>query len=108
MRLGRRCQAHGGIFQGEGAGCKRACPCDLIKRFKATCGKSGTISATVKLKDKRRDGETMLIGVGERGEFEVTIRGKKARLFSCCYDGEQTVSLLDPEGCVEPIIVNCK
>ena len=108
VMLERDCNAQGGDFKGEGQRCKLACPCDLIKRFKAGCGKSGTIKATVKLKNKSRDGETLKIQVGDRLKFDVTIHGKKARLFTCCYDGEMEVSLIDPDGCVDPITVDCK
>ncbi len=104
--LERDCSARGGDFKGEGEKCRRACPCDLIKKFKASCTGGGTVKALVKFRNKSRNGEFVEIGVGEN-LFKVEIKGKKARLFTCCFNGEQAVSLLDPEGCFDPIIVNC-
>ncbi len=105
--LERDCLGQGGDFKGEGESCRLACPCDLIKRFKANCTGGGTIKATLTLKNKSRDGETVEFKVGEKLKFKVTIRGKKARLFTCCFNGPMEVSLIDPDGCVDSVKVDC-
>ncbi len=106
IMLERACLAQGGDFMGEGAKCRRACPCDLIKRFKAKCAGDGTIRAIVKFKNKSRNGETVTISIGEQ-RFEVTIHGRKAKQFACCFHGPVKVSLIDPDGCRDPVIVEC-
>ncbi len=107
VTLERDCTIQGGTFLGEGESCFRACPCDKVKKMKGNCKGSGTIKGIVKFRDNSYDGKTVKMGVGERLRFDVTVRGKKATLFTCCFNGEQSISLLDPEGCLEPIVVNC-
>ncbi len=107
ITLERDCLAQGGEFIGEGASCNLACPCDLIKKLKGNCKGSGTLKGILKFKNSSWDGRTVKFGVGERLRFDVQVNGKKAKLFTCCFDGEQTLSILEPEGCLEPIIVNC-
>ncbi len=105
--LEKDCLVEGGDFRGEGVSCELACPCDLIRKFRAKCTNGGRIKALVKFKNRSRDGETVEIKAGERGPFEVDIKGKKAKLSTCCYKGPIEVSLIDPEGCVDPIKVKC-
>ncbi len=94
-------------FIGEGVSCRRACRCDQIKKFKAKCTGGGTIKAKLKNRDDRFDGETVTFRIGERLKIDVKIKGKKAKLFICCFSGPQTVSLHVPEGCRDPIEVDC-
>jgi len=105
--LERDCLLEGGTFKGEDTDCHLACPCDLIKVMNVSCKGSGTIKALVKMKNKSRDGETVKIQVGDRLRFDVPIRGKKATLYTCCFNGDQEITLLDPEGCFDPKIVSC-
>ncbi|RJP42869.1 MAG: hypothetical protein C4547_00150, partial [Phycisphaerales bacterium] len=95
--LERDCIAKGGDFLGENVGCQLACPCDVIKKMKGTCKGSGTIKATVKFRNNSWDGRVIKMGVGDRLRFDVTVHGKKAVLYTCCFNGPQTVKLLDPD-----------
>ncbi|RJP42868.1 MAG: hypothetical protein C4547_00145 [Phycisphaerales bacterium] len=101
------CLLRGGDFIGEGVSCELACPCDVIKKMKGTCKGSGTIKATVKFRNNSWDGRVIKMGVGDRLRFDVTVHGKKAVLYTCCFNGPQTVKLLDPDGCLDPIVINC-
>ncbi len=107
VMLLRDCQSRGGEFQGEGVDCFRACPCDVIKKLKGKCKGSGTLKGILKFKDNSWDGRQVEMGVGDRLKFDVTVHGKKATLFTCCFNGTQQLKLLDPEGCVDPVNVNC-
>jgi len=100
------CNNAGGTFLGEGASCRRACPCDQIKKFKARCSNNGTIKSVVKFRDNSHSGETVTIAVGE-DEFIVRIFKKKAKLNTCCDTGPTTVELRDPSGCFDPIVADC-
>jgi hypothetical protein len=101
------CLLRGGDFQGEGVDCFRACPCDVIKKMKGNCKGSGTIKAVLKFRNTSWDGRTVKMGVGDRLRFDVVVHGKKAVLYTCCFNGPQEVKLLEPEGCLEPLQVNC-
>ncbi len=107
ITLERDCVARGGDFIGEGTECKDVCACDVIKKLKGKCKGSGTLKAIVKFKNTSWDGRTVKMGVGERLRFDVNVQGKKATLFTCCFNGTQEVSLLEPDGCLDPIRVNC-
>ncbi len=107
ITLERDCLQRGGEFMGEGLGCELICACDVIKKMKGKCKGSGTIKAIVKFKNASWDGRTVQMGVGERLKFDVAVHGKKATLYTCCFNGPQTVSLIEPDGCLEPIIVDC-
>ncbi|RJP37491.1 MAG: hypothetical protein C4547_05640 [Phycisphaerales bacterium] len=107
IMLERDCISQGGEFMGEGVGCELICPCDVIKKMKGNCKGSGTLKGIVKFRNTSWDGRTVKFQVGDRLRFDVTVHGKKATLFTCCFDGPQTVRLIDPDGCLEPIIVNC-
>lgn len=107
ITLERDCANQGGNFLGEGTDCFRACPCDKIKKMKANCKGSGTIKVQVNFRDESFDGQTIKIGVGERLRFDVPVRGKKATLFTCCFNGPQQITLIEPEGCLDPKVVNC-
>ena len=101
------CLMAGGDFIGEGVSCRRACPCHLIRKMKSKCSSGGTIKVKVKFVDDRRNGEYVEIGIGDRLRYDVLIEGKKAKLYTCCFNGPQEVKLLDPEDCEDPQIVNC-
>ncbi len=102
----RSCLDRGGDFLGEGVSCRLACPCDVVKRLKAACKSSGTVKATLKFKNDSWDGREVQFGVG--GErHSAPVRGRKARLLTCCFQGAQQVSLLAPAGCVDPVGVTC-
>ncbi|RJP41616.1 MAG: exo-alpha-sialidase [Phycisphaerales bacterium] len=105
--LERDCIARGGEFMGEGLPCEDICPCDVIKKLKGKCKGAGTLKGILKFKNDSWDGRVVKMGVGERLRFDVTVRGKKATLFTCCFAGPQELKLLDPDGCVSPVIVNC-
>ncbi|RJP38453.1 MAG: hypothetical protein C4547_04560 [Phycisphaerales bacterium] len=105
--LERDCLAKGGEFMGEGLGCELICACDVIKKMKGKCKGSGTLKAIVKFRNDSWDGRTIKMGVGERLRFDVVVHGKKATLFTCCFNGPQEVSLIDPDGCLDPIVIDC-
>jgi len=101
------CRTRDGGFLGEEVPCRRACPCSLIKKFEARCSGGGTIKINVRLKDDSRDGEAITIGIGHNVKFDIVVRGKRAKRSVCCFEGEQTVKLREPKGCVKPIVVEC-
>ncbi|GAG16512.1 unnamed protein product, partial [marine sediment metagenome] len=103
----RDCIARGGDFKGKGVPCRLVYPCGFIKDVKTECTAAGTIKVQVKFMTKSKSGRTVKIGIGEELRYEINITGKKAKLIVCCFKGPQVVSLLDPEGCVEPQVVNC-
>lgn len=106
--LPRECsRIQGAEFMGEGVPCQRACICDVLKRFKASCKGSGTIKGLVKFRDDRFDGRVVEVRLNDRIRYELTVRGKMAQLFTCCFNGANQLELIDPEGCVEPIEVQC-
>lgn len=81
-------------------------PCEDVRRLTGKCTRSGKIKAAVKLTDASHDGRTVVLGIGD-DEFNVVVRGKKAKLAECCYNGPQTVSLLAPADCKPPKDVTC-
>ncbi|RJP35044.1 MAG: peptidase S8 [Phycisphaerales bacterium] len=106
--LPRECsRIPGAEFIGEGVSCERACICDQLKKFKGKCKGSGTLKGIVKFRDDRYDGRTVKVQVGDRLRFDLTVRGRKAQLFTCCFSGPTLLTLLDPEGCVAPVTVDC-
>ncbi|RJP37490.1 MAG: hypothetical protein C4547_05635 [Phycisphaerales bacterium] len=107
VMLQRDCQAQGGEFIGEGVSCFRACPCDVIRKLKGKCKGSGTLKGVLKFVDDSWDGRVVKMGVGDRLRYDVTVHGKRATLYTCCFNGVQELKLLDPAGCVDPVMVNC-
>ncbi len=97
----------GAVFIGEGISCERACVCDQLKKLKAKCKGGGTIKAIAKYRDDRFDGEPNTFRIGDRIRIDVNVSGRKATLFTCCFDGEVEVTLEVPEGCASPVRVNC-
>ena len=104
----RACRDLGGNFKGEGTPCREfTCPCPLIKSLDAMC-RGRTIKTTVTLHNKSRNGETVTIAIDEGPPIKVEINGKKAQIWKCCFEGEHTISLVDPRGCVDPTNVTCR
>ncbi|RJP30411.1 MAG: hypothetical protein C4547_16780 [Phycisphaerales bacterium] len=104
----RDCLARGGDFLGEGIRCRLACPCDVVRKLSGTCKDNGTLKATLRFKNESWDGRVVTFEVGDGPRIEVTVRGRKAVLHTCCYHGPQEVKLLNPEDCLEPIVVDCR
>ena len=78
-----------------------------VKKFEAKCNGGGTISITVRFRDNSQNGKTVTVHIGERIQFEIEVRGKTAKRSVCCFKGEQTVKLVDPQGCGREQVVNC-
>ncbi len=81
-------------------------PCEDIKKFKSKCTRSGKVKTKVKLKNADHDGKSVAIGIAD-DVFNVEVKGKKAKLAQCCYNGPTTVSLIDPGDCKPPKEVDC-
>ncbi|RJP38452.1 MAG: hypothetical protein C4547_04555 [Phycisphaerales bacterium] len=81
--------------------------CPFIQKFKAACKQDGTVKAVVKFTDRSWDGRAVRIGIGDAFEANAAVRGRKAKLKHCCLAGRQTVRLLAPEDCREPVVVTC-
>ncbi len=81
--------------------------CKDLKKFTARCKSNGKIKAKVRMRNKSHNGEKITFAIDDAQRFEVTINGRKAKMRTCCYQGPHTVSVGDPEGCVDPIQVGC-
>ncbi len=81
--------------------------CDDIKKFKGKCKPNGKAIAILKLRNKDHDGESVVIGfTGEN--YEVAIKGKRAKATKCCFNATVMISLEKPSGCVEPFQRICQ
>jgi len=86
-------------------GCGGGVACEDIKKFKAACRKNKLKVITV-LTSNLHGGEKITVDVN--GEpVELTIAGKKAKLLRKDQHGQFTVTLTQPQGCVEPKQVDC-
>ena len=110
------CTGDGGEFQGVGSSCSSvlcmpgnglSCA-DLRLRipFKAQCRKDGTVDFLVFLEDSSNDGGSVTVAVNATA-LTPTIVGRRAGGSICCLHGHATVSLLEPGGCVSPLVVTC-
>ncbi len=81
-------------------------PCEDIRRFSAKCNRRSKVKAKVKLKNADHDGKSVAIRIAD-DVFNVEVKGKKAKLAQCCYNGPTTVSLIDPGECKPPKEIDC-
>jgi len=108
LKLRTECERiQGAVYLGDGTPCEKACICDQLKKLKAKCKGAGTIKAIAKYRDDRYDGQINTFRIGDRVRIDVAIRGRKATLFTCCFDGQVEVALEEPQDCVPPVQVNC-
>ncbi|RJP34422.1 MAG: hypothetical protein C4547_10870 [Phycisphaerales bacterium] len=96
------CSTRGEIYRIVAAGPA----CEDIRKLKADCNGRGRVNAVVRLKNKLYDGQSVTLAVGDE-EYEVDIRGRKAKLKVCCSQGVVTVELRDPQECRPPVDVEC-
>ncbi len=83
-------------------------PCRDVKKFKAKCRQvRGKVKGKVKFTDEGHDGQSVSVKIGESPAMNVDIIGAKAKFKKCCHKGKVTVSLEKPDGCVDPIDVDC-
>lgn len=80
--------------------------CRGIRSIKGTCRES-LFRGIVRFRGDLWDGRVVTIGVVGGPRFDVTVRGKKAKMLTCCYHGFQEVVLLDPDRCLDPVMVTC-
>ena len=81
--------------------------CEDIDMFQARCNPAGTVQVRVKFVDNSHDGETVTIGVDGTPHVR-TIFGNVASYQELnAGAGPHTVTLDDPAGCFDPIMVNC-
>ena len=76
-------------------------------RFRVMVDRAKAMQAIWTQDEASYDGEFVKFQVGERLRFDVEIKGKKAKLLTCCFNGPQRLALLDPEGCLDPVVVDC-
>lgn len=101
----RTCGARQGTFLGQGASCRDACPCDAIKKFRATCGAIGNAKVKVVYRNDSYNGSTVVLNLNG-ADFNVTVYERKAVLLACCFTSI-TASMTDP-GCFDPITTPCQ
>jgi len=80
-------------------------PCEAVKRLTARCT-GGKLAAKVVMRSRQFDGETVTINVSG-DEIFLVIRGRKARVKIKRLGGVQTVTLVNPADCVDPVEVDC-
>ncbi len=99
------CEAAGGDFKGRGTGCNNACPCDKVKKLKASCNLNGTVKVVVKFVDTSYNGERIRIAIGT-SEFETGVLVDKAKLVAGPFSGSQTARLVSP-ACNDTATATC-
>jgi len=81
--------------------------CADIRKFQARCRPFGELKAVVRYRNRNHDGETVTFKIDDGRPLQVPVLGKRATLFTCCVQGEGTISLIDPAECREPLLVDC-
>lgn len=94
-------------YLAEAAGLISDTRCADMKKFAARCRGRGKIVAKAKMRNTNHNGQTVTFGIDNIEHFDVVIKGKKAKLRKCCYNGPHTVSIVDPANCVDPVEVGC-
>jgi len=80
--------------------------CDDVKKFTGKCTRRGKVRAKVILTDVSHVGQTVTIAI-DGSPYEIQVKGKKAKLKECCFEGLVVISLEDPPDCVDPIETIC-
>lgn len=110
------CLADGGIYGGDDSNCT-VNPCvveagpgcqDLraVAPFRAYCQTDGTVNFVVRFADSTHEGERVTVSVNGM-MFDPIVARRLAGGSTCCLHGPVTVSLLEPSGCMSPIVINC-
>ncbi|MCC7293944.1 MAG: endonuclease/exonuclease/phosphatase family protein [Phycisphaerales bacterium] len=89
------CALWRGSFLGEGMDCRRACPCDKVRRLSARCSDSGTIKAVVRFVDESFNGTLIDIAI-DGTPFPTPVVDGKAKLIAAPYQGAHEVTLVAP------------
>ncbi len=82
--------------------------CDDIKKFDASCRQHGVVKALVRYRNRDHNGESVTFLLDNGRDFRMNVDGKRARLLTCCLEGEHTVALIDPADCRPPVVVDCR
>jgi len=81
--------------------------CDDIAKFKAKCKDNRKIVGKLVFLDNSHDGLSVTMGI-DTTPYNTTVGGRRAKIAICCFaPGNHSVSLDDPAGCRDPIIVTC-
>ncbi len=81
-------------------------PCNAVRKLKGKCKSIGLVKGVLKFRTPDYDGESVTLAVDGR-PFELTVEGKAAKLFVCCYNGPTEVRMVLPFECEDPIVVDC-
>ncbi len=80
--------------------------CSSVRRLRARCTPDGGVSALVVLRDESHDGQRVTVGINGV-PMEAGIVGRLASLENCCNPGIIEVSVMEPAGCVAPVLIEC-
>ncbi len=80
--------------------------CADITSLSARCVLGSRLLVVVRLNNSNHAGETVTISI-DGNPVDLTIVGSRAVFFQGGFGGTHVVSLTNPEGCVDPITVNC-
>ncbi len=106
--------ACGGAYQGNNTTCvPNICPappagppCSSIRRLRARCNDNGSLDVLVALSDNTHNGETVTVAINGAARV-VPIVGRLASHNECCPQGQLTVTLELPSGCIAPVVLFC-
>ena len=84
--------------------------CQDVRRLVARCTADGTLKFGVGLRDAGHDGESVVLDLDGEEQFTVAIQGSRAvvTLEGQGGTGQRTVTLLEPAGCLDPVVTTCQ
>lgn len=100
-----RVNAYEALLAANGGGGGDPIECADISRFRARC-RNGNLRVSVVLADSTHDGETVTVDVNGT-QHVITIVGTSGSLSLSGQSGVQTVTLVEPAGCVSAQTPNC-
>lgn len=81
-------------------------PCESVKRFTAKCKEGGAVQAKLSLGETPPAGYTAIVDIDGQ-VIQKKIKKTKTKFNSCCHSGTINVTLSLPDGCTDPLTIEC-